>query len=391
MKRRILFVDDDPNILAAFQRNLRKRFEFDTALGAEEALALIGAQGPYAVVLSDMRMPGMDGVELLAQIRERSPDTVRMMLTGNADQQTAIDAVNRGRIFRFLNKPADTEALQEALDAALKQHELICAEREVLEGTLTGSVKLLTDVLGMVAPDALGRGQRLRDSIGPLARAIKAEPIWELELGALLSSIGSAAVPPHLLQKHAAGIPLSREESAVYRQIPQLGHDLLATIPRLGHVADIVLYQQKHYDGGGVPSDGLAEEAIPLGSRLLKILHDRLDLETDGVVKQRAFEVMQARAGLYDPALLVHCFECFGTFLINPLSAKLPVLTVHAAQLAPGQVVVSDINANSGVLLIGAGQRLTAAMVHRIRSFVEIGEAKPPFLVQQARAENSPT
>src|SRR5438874_2087063 len=115
--RKILFVDDDPNILAGFQRTLRKQFAFDTVLSGAEALDHLKKSGPYAVVVADMRMPGMEGIELLERVRAAAPDTVRVMLTGNADQQTAVEAVNRGQIFKFLNKPCDAEVLVRALEA----------------------------------------------------------------------------------------------------------------------------------------------------------------------------------------------------------------------------------------------------------------------------------
>lgn len=383
MNRRILFVDDDPLILAALSRTLRQRYDFDTAIGGAEALARLEQPGNYAVVLADMRMPGMDGVQLLERFRTLAPDTVRLMLTGNADQQTAIDAINRGHIFRFLNKPADPDTLRQALDDALDQHALICAERELLDGTLAGSVKLLTDVLALMAPEALGRGQRLRESMMPFARAIGAGPGWELELGAQLSSLGFAAVPPSLLEKILTETPLTIAEAQIRRRLPRIGHDLLAAIPRLGGVANIVLYQHKHFNGEGFPADGVAGTDIPVGARMLKILNDRLDLESDGVVKRQAFLALEARKGVYDHNLLVQCFTCFGTFLVNPLSASLPILTVAANALRPGQVVVSAINSTTGVLLVGSGHRLTAPVIERIRNNVAIGEVTGPFLVQQ--------
>jgi len=120
--KRILFVDDDPNALQAYQRVLRRRFQIDTALGAEEALEAMRRCGPYAVVVADMRMPRITGVAFLTQLRDIAPRTVRMVLTGNADQQTEIDAVERGHVFRFLTKPCPTEALVEALEAALAEY-----------------------------------------------------------------------------------------------------------------------------------------------------------------------------------------------------------------------------------------------------------------------------
>ena len=104
MNNKVLCVDDDANILSGIQRNLRKQFELETAIGALPALKLIENGCPYAVIVSDMQMPGMNGVEFLNIVRQKYPDTVRVMLTGNADQKTATDAVNRGQIFQFLNK-----------------------------------------------------------------------------------------------------------------------------------------------------------------------------------------------------------------------------------------------------------------------------------------------
>src|SRR5450432_1390032 len=111
MNKRVLFVDDEPNLLASFQRSFRKLLEFDVAAGGAEALVAFERHGPYAVIVSDMRMPGIDGMELLEKIKVLYPATVRIMLTGNADQQTAVDAVNRGQIFRFINKPCAADDL----------------------------------------------------------------------------------------------------------------------------------------------------------------------------------------------------------------------------------------------------------------------------------------
>ena len=135
MTKKILLVDDDPNILQGYQRQLRKRFELDTVLSGREGLEAVASDGPFAVIVSDMRMPGMDGVQFLTQVRETASDTVRMMLTGNSDQQTAMDAVNEGHIFRFLTKPCNTDTFAKALEAALEQYRLITAERELLPGT----------------------------------------------------------------------------------------------------------------------------------------------------------------------------------------------------------------------------------------------------------------
>ena len=383
MNTRILFVDDDPNLLAALSRSLRKLFTFDTAVGGSEALQKLASSGPYAVVVADQTMPGMSGIELLEAVREAAPDTVRIMLTGNADQKSAVDAVNRGAVFRFLNKPCPPEVLVPALETALKQFELITTERELTEGTLSGSVQVLSEVLGMVAPDALGRGQRLRDSIGLFARHLGLEPVWEYEVAAWLSPIGYASLPLIVLRKLSAGTDLLPDEATLLRRTPEIGHSLVSSIPRLAGVAQMILYQGKDFSGSGLPADSILGTDIPIGARMLRILSDRLTLELEGVVKQNALLVLRERHGFYDPELVEKCFECFPTFLSNALSSDIPVVYRHINQLAPGQVLVSDIKLSGDVTLVAAGERLTKMVIQRILNAVTLGQIKGPFAVQE--------
>src|ERR1035438_9523234 len=144
---KILLVDDDSNILEGYRRGLIREFLLETALGGEQALTLAAENGPYAVVVSDMRMPGMDGIQLLSRIKALSPDTIRVMLTGNTDTDTAINAINEGSIFRFLNKPCSKEVMAKTITAALMQYRLVTAEKHLLEQTLSGSLQVLTEVL----------------------------------------------------------------------------------------------------------------------------------------------------------------------------------------------------------------------------------------------------
>jgi response regulator RpfG family c-di-GMP phosphodiesterase len=329
-----------------------------------------------------MRMPGMDGIEVLEEFRKRSPDTIRLMLTGNADQQTAVDAVNRGHIFRFINKPCTPEELIPIINSALDQFKLLQIEHDVLEKTLTGSVKVLAEILGMVAPEALGRGQRLRDSAHKFAQFLGLKTIWNIELGALLSPIGYASLPPVLLRKLLGDGDCTPAEADILRRIPRVGHELLIGIPRLKEVAEIVLYQNQHFDGTGFPADGCAGDAIPLGARILKIIADRVLLEADGIVKKKALETMQLRKGVYDPALLEKSFICFPDFLSNALSSVQPVLTLPVAELKPGQVVVSNIHSRTGATLLSSGSRLTDMILQRLRNYSALGDVQEPVMVQ---------
>ena len=167
-----MFVDDEPNVLQSIRRNLRKQFKLDTAEGGEAALQKLGEDGGFAVIVSDMRMPGMNGVELLSQAKQRWPETVRVMLTGNADMGTAVQAINEGQIFRFLSKPCSKEALLKALKAAVRQHRLVVAETQILEETLRGSIKLVTDILSLVSPMAFGRASRVCRTTGKVVERL---------------------------------------------------------------------------------------------------------------------------------------------------------------------------------------------------------------------------
>ncbi len=209
MPARILFVDDDPNILDAFQRQLRKYFLVHTALGGNEALKAMAGREPFAVIVSDLRMPGMDGIQFLSRVRQTAPDSVRMMLTGNADLPTAISAVNEGNIFRFLTKPCEQQALVKALSDGVRQYQLITAERELLEKTLRGSVKVLSEILHLLNPEAFGRASRITRYARKIASAMRVSDVWQIETAAALSQIGCVVLPETALKKLYKGEELS--------------------------------------------------------------------------------------------------------------------------------------------------------------------------------------
>lgn len=385
MKPKILFIDDDANLLAAFQRNYRNKFNFDVALGGEEAIRLMHSAGPYAVVVADMNMPEMNGVEVLEQIRELAPRSVRMMLTGNADQETAIKAVNRGEVFRFLNKPCPPDILVPAIEAALKEYHHRQLEREMLESTVAGSIKMLTEVLGLVSPDALGRGQHLRDLLARFASAMRIDDIWAMEMAALLSPVGYAAMPAPVLQRVATGGDLSPGETAMVRRMPQIGYQLLADIPRLKPVAEIVLYQSQNFDGSDLPSDGKNGEDLPLGSRMLKILNDRIALEASGATKNAAFLQMRERVGMYDPELLGKCFDFLPSIQRHDLAAEGPVVTATLEDLQIGDVLAANIVSNEGVTLARSGGKLTPMTLEYVTNFARLGEVQGPFSIRRPK------
>ena len=282
MNYKVLCVDDDANMLASYQRSLRKQFNIDIAQGGEAALAIMAVGGPYAVILSDMSMPGMNGIQFLSRAREVAPQSVRMMLTGNADLATAMDALNCGSIFRFMLKPCLPENLAVSLLAGIEQFKLVHAERELLEKTLQGSVRMLMEILAVVNPEVFGRAQTLRAQMRTLAEALGLGGIWKLELAALLSQIGMVTLPTTVLRKLQTRQTLTDAEALLAQRVPEIGHNLIVKIPRLEPVAEAVRYARKRFDGGGTPDDDLAGEEIPVGARLLRVLADLAEIQASG-------------------------------------------------------------------------------------------------------------
>jgi response regulator RpfG family c-di-GMP phosphodiesterase len=381
MNAKILFVDDEPNVLSGFQRKMRNSFPLDIALSGEQGLAMMQAQGPFAVIVSDMQMPGMNGLEFLAKVEARAPETVRMMLTGNADQKTAVDAVNRGHIFRFMTKPCEPEVLAEMLKAGLKQYGLVTAERELLEKTLHGSVKMLTDILSLLDPPAFSRAQRLRDYMGACARAFNISQPWELEMAATLSQIGFVTIPAEVLGRNRSHQNLSDRENDLLARVPEIGFHLLSNIPRLETVASIVRYQGKNFDGSGFPADAVAGENLPIGSRILHVLSDLMSIEDHHLTKAKAIAKMEQCPGRYDPNVLKFVAAAFDVFVPAASKESVEGRPILFKDLCVDQMLMSDVLTRDGTKIITAGTRVTPVLLAKLENFASLSGIREPILV----------
>jgi response regulator RpfG family c-di-GMP phosphodiesterase len=290
MTKKILCVDDEPHILQGYERALRKNFEIYTAVGGAEAISMIEKAGDFAVVVSDMRMPGMDGIQFLRRAREIAPEIVRIVLTGIADQQTAVDAVNEVNIFRFLSKPCPPEILAGALEAGLEQYRLITAEKQLLGETLGSSLQVLIEMLAMVNSTAFSRATHVKRLAASIAKRLNIGDIWEVEVAAMLSQIGCVAVPEEVLLKIAEGKPLEKNDLRLYSNHPQIGRDLIGRIPRMERVSEIIAHQNMRFNDYTQPEP--IHEQAPLtiiGSRILKAALDFDRLLDFGQLSARHF------------------------------------------------------------------------------------------------------
>ena len=375
MNKRILCVDDEPKILGAFQRQLCEQFDVETAVSGAEGLEVLASKGPFAVIVSDMRMPEMDGIQFLTVVKDRAPESVRMMLTGNADQQTAIDAVNEGNIFRFLTKPCPPEKLAKALTAGIEQYRLITAERALLEKTLRGAVKVLTDVLSLTNPTAFGHAARVRRFVQKLCEELKVDNSWQFDIAAMLSQIGCVTVPQDTLDRICDGRTLKPEEVQMLEAHPAVGRDLVANIPRLENIAQIIAYQQKRFDGSGIPADPVAGHDIPLGARMLKVALDYDTFKWSGKTDMQALVELRGRVGWYDPDVLAAMEVVIG------FEASFEIREIGIMELTGQMILAENITTTDGTLLVSKGQEVTASLGQRLRNFARNKRIEEPILV----------
>ena len=282
-----------------------------------------------------------------------SPDTVRMMLTGNADQQTAVDAVNQGDIFRFMNKPCDTQELAGAVSSGIRQHQLITAERELLEKTLRGSIKALADILSLTNPEVFGRTTRLRNRVKRLVNVLGLAESWQIESAAMLSQIGCVTISEDLVRRRINGERLSTEEKSEFATHAAVGADLVMKIPRMEDVAQSIRYQERNFDGSGFPTGGPTGHDIPLGARLLKLVVDLDAAESSERDPAAALDKLKRHAGYYDPAILA----ALETSLPEELALR--STTVDIRKLTDAMVLAQDVMTSENVLLIAKGQEMT--------------------------------
>jgi CheY-like chemotaxis protein len=382
---RILCVDDEPAVLDSLRRQLYLQF---AVIGVEtglEALALLGEGPSFAVLMSDMRMPGMDGAALLRQARSVRPDTVRVLLTGHAHMEDAVAAVNDGNIFRFLIKPCPPPVLRQALTDAVEQHRMITAERELLERTLRGSVAALFEVLSLANPMAFARAARIQRVVLQLIDAVRPEDAWRIEIAAMMSQIGTVVLAPETVSKLNAGSPLSAEEQSQVRVLPRHAESLLAQIPRLQDVRRIIRDQTIPYDQAKQvhPSSGDHPGARPevvadvvIGAQMLRVAVDLEALEAGGLHRRAALGVLQRRQGAYDPSLLNALLATAG-----PEGADVEVLQLLASELKAGMTVARDVTDSAGRLLVGRGYNVTESLIERIRNWKATTVISEPIYV----------
>ncbi len=363
-------MDDERNILESLCDTLHRHFDVSTATGGEEAVARLRDEpDEFAIVMSDMRMPGMPGHEVLRHARALAPDATRMLLTGYADLDAAISAVNDGQLFRFLMKPCPPSDLIASCQAALEQHRLRTAEKVLLEQTLKGSLKALSDVLALANPAAFGRSSSIRRHAQLMAAALDVAAAWEVEVAAMLAQLGAVTLPPETAEKLYTGAQLTAREHDMVRRVPELTRQILGNIPRLEGVLEILDNYRRSY---GVIGAG---RSLPIGARILRIAVDYDGLEAQGCASDIAMATLRGRDKAYDPDLLAVLEGFLGTETEIRRVVEIPLLGLRA-----GMMLADDVRSVNGPLLIARGHVATEQLVTRLWNLAP-GFVREPLLV----------
>lgn len=371
---RILLVDDERNILEAYKRNLADDFDIVVADSGTAAIELLDKNNPFHVIVSDYKMPKMNGVELLEKVRNMAPETIQIMLTGQAEMEAIISLINQGKIFRFLTKPCSTEDLIRNIKDAVRQYELISAEKELLGKTLGGSIKVLTDLLALAKPQAFTKTQRIRKLAKYIYSDLDIENKWQIEIASTLSQIGCVTIPDDILKKVYKGLILSESENVMFSSHPSIGADMIKSIPRMDKVSEIIRYQEKNYDGSGYPSDNIKENNIPAGSRILKIALDYDKAVSSGIDGEKVLLEMNRKSGHYDPFFMAIAEKKF--FQMEKPKKTYVMKVMPAANLESDMILDDDLITAAGAMLSTKKQVLTPALISAIRNYVRNGQLK---------------
>lgn len=352
----ILLVDDDEKTLKALKLFLDRTFTILTANDPFKALDIVRGAPSIAVVVSDFRMPGMDGATFLTHVRNISPQTVRILLTGQANTDVAAKGINQGQIFKFLTKPCSQADLLNALHEGVEQFSRLATEREVLRSTLLSTVRVLSEALGLANPEAFARAERIRYLTHRFARTLGLSSTLDLELATMLSHLGCLGLPRVIFDKINQGIPLTEDEEALHAKHPHIGALLIKRIPRLGPVSSIIAGQLAPY------SPDMDQKTAILN---LVCKFDRL--HRCGIPTSEIFQNLLHGVPAYPPDLIDALKHT--VYSVKKLVRK----AVKIRQLKQAMILDSHVETSDGLLLLAKGAELTESNILRL---IEISKHK---------------
>lgn len=424
---KILCVDDEPNILSSLRRLFRnKGYKVLTATGGNEGLAVLENE-TVDLVISDMRMPVMDGAVFLEHVRNRWPDTIRLLLTGYADVQSIIEAINRGEIYRYITKPwddndivlvvrqalerkalelekkrleeltqrqneelkalnASLEAKVEERTAALRQaHDSLIHANEKLKNSFLTSIKVFSNVIEMRGGKLVGHSRRVADLARKIAKKLgmDAREIQEIFVAGLLADIGKIGFSDELLDTPIN--QLNGEQLGQFHKHTLRAEQLLMPLDDLRATAKILRSQHERFDGRGFP-DGLTGDEIPIGARILALSSDYDNLQIGVLTPKRVHPddaknlIIHGAGSRYDEKVVTAFKQVFGA-----ATEDVEMQEVTTRHLLPGMVLFSDVISREGMLLLPADHVLDEHLIENLRLYDASGSSKLAIRIRSNR------
>ena len=368
MNNKILCVDDEESILRGFQLNLRKDFELHLASNGVEGLEVFDREGGFALVLSDMRMPQMNGATMLSEIKGRDPEVVTVLLTGHTDFESAMAAVNEGSIFRMLSKPCPPEMLIRVLNDGLAQHDLITSKRILLDQTLRGAVDALAQSLSTAKPLFFGRAQRVRRIANELAETMKIPDAWRVDIASTFSQLAYISIPETLVEDVYYKRELALEVRQMVKQLPNDTQLLIEKIPGLEEVGEILgkLTVQHRFEDDD-------ETGLRKSASILRVALDFDYYEEQGHDRSLIVQTLKSKKDIYDPEVT----DCLSQLLVvAEQQFKLEVIPIR--KLEVGMRLAQELRLEDGFLVASCGADVDRQLLRVIRNYVSC-YAESPF------------
>lgn len=368
---KVLCVDDEPHVLQGLERSLYEHFDVTTATSGQEALQLMEGER-FEVIVSDMRMPEMDGAELLRLVRKHHSAVTRILLTGQAELTAAMKAINEGHVFRFLLKPCDSEVLISQIDEAVQQYRLRQAEKDLLENTLKGSIKVLADILNIAAPDAFRTSFFIRRLALHIVNEKNLAGRWEYDIAAMLCQLGAVALPNDVLKRAFNAVALEPSDQEMLQSVPSKGAQLLERIPRLGRVALMIESQY----GTDADIDSLPER-VQIGARLLRLCNwIENNKMHKGLTIQEAIKAAHAHFSNEQDLDLLSALDNY-----KALQETKTVKEVSVSELQVGMILEEDVCSLNGSVVLSSGQEISGFLIDRLINFSRGAGVKEPIKV----------
>ncbi|MDC0156526.1 response regulator [Verrucomicrobia bacterium] len=360
MNNKILCVDDEESILRGFQLNLRKDFELHLASNGVEGLEVFDREGGFALVLSDMRMPQMNGATMLSEIKGRDPEVVTVLLTGHTDFESAMAAVNEGSIFRMLSKPCPPEMLIRVLNDGLAQHDLITSKRILLDQTLRGAVDALAQSLSTAKPLFFGRAQRVRRIANELAETLKIPDAWRVDIASTFSQLAYISIPEALVEDVYHKRELALEVRQMVKQLPDDTQLLIEKIPGLEDVGEILgkLTVQHRFEEDD--DTGLRKAAS-----ILRVALDFDYYEEQGHDRSLIVQTLKSKKDLYDPEVT----DCLSQLLVVA-QQQFKLEEIPIRKLDIGMRLAQELRLEDGFLVASCGADVDRQLLRVIRNYV---------------------